>query len=73
MIKRVFAPYQIMSAHFPILKKAPFLMPIFWIVRIVRMVFCGKMIGAFSEYKTAINFTEEQLQEVKQMCKYLGL
>lgn len=73
LIKRIFAPYQIMSAHFQILKKVPLLMPIFWIVRIIRAVFCGKMIDAFSEYKTVANFTDEQLREVKKLCKHLGL
>lgn len=73
LIKRIFAPYQIMSAHFPILKKAPFLMPVFWIVRIFKVIFSRKINRTVSEYKTVTAFTDDQLQEIKQMCKYLGL
>ena len=35
LFSRVFVSYPLMAAHYPILKKLPFLLPIFWIIRLV--------------------------------------
>lgn len=38
-IKRLFPPYKSMSARYPVLKKVPFLLPLFWLIRIISAVF----------------------------------
>lgn len=35
LIKSAFLPYDIMAAEFPALKKAPFLLPLFWVWRVI--------------------------------------
>lgn len=38
-IKRLFPPYKSMSARYPVLKRLAFLLPVFWIIRVVSAVF----------------------------------
>jgi hypothetical protein len=38
-LNRLFPGYKSMSARYPVLKKCPFLLPLFWFVRIVSAVF----------------------------------
>ena len=38
-LKITFIPLEAMQFRYPVLKKAPFLLPVFWFVRIVRAVF----------------------------------
>lgn len=38
-IKRLFPPYKFMSARYPVLKKVPFLLPLFWLIRIISAAF----------------------------------
>ncbi len=38
-IKRLFPPYKSMSARYPVLKKVPFLLPLFWLIRIISAAF----------------------------------
>ena len=38
-IKRLFPPYKSMSARYPVLKKLPFLLPLFWLIRIISAAF----------------------------------
>ena len=35
LFSKAFLPYRNMSGLFPILKRLPFLLPVFWIVRII--------------------------------------
>lgn len=38
-MKRIFPSYKSMSARYPVLKKLPFLLPLFWLIRIISAAF----------------------------------
>lgn len=38
-VARLFLPLRVMRNAYPILKKAPFLLPVFWLVRLIKVVF----------------------------------
>ncbi len=71
--KRVFLPYRNMVVHFPILKKVPILLPFFWIIRFFQMIFGGKSKKVVTELKTAKTVTDDEVNEMQELCSRLGL
>lgn len=62
VLRRVFLPYKTMRAYFPSLKKVPFLLPFYWIFRILRGIFCrNKKLS--EEINTVIRTTDETVSE----------
>lgn len=41
-LSRIFMPYRLMKLRFPLLKRLPFLLPFFWIARILIFIFSGE-------------------------------
>ena len=72
-VKRLFLPYQTMIILYPILKKAPYLLPFCWVVRWMRAIFDGKTKKIASELSFATHMTDGQMAEVKEICLRLGL
>ncbi len=73
MLKRLFLPYKNMAALFPVLKKAPILLPVFWGVRFFRMIFAGKFKIAVSEVKIANRVSASEIEVIQYMKNQLGL
>ncbi len=73
IIKRWFAPYKTMAEHYPVLKKAPILLPIFWIVRLFKILARGRTKEIIGELKTANSTDEGKINEMKEMRAYLEL
>ncbi len=73
LFKRVFMPYSSMVTVFPILKKAPVLLPFFWIVRVFRMLFGGKIGRSVMELKMACGVTDEEIDLMAYMREQLGM
>ncbi len=71
--KRLFLPYKSMTILYPVLKKAPILLPFCWIARFFKMLFGKKGGKAIEEVKTANGVTDDQVEEVQKMCSRLGL
>ncbi len=71
--RRLFLPYKSMTILYPILKKAPILLPFCWIIRFFKMLFGGKTKKAMTEIKTANAVTEAQVEEIHDMRSRLGL
>lgn len=70
---RIFPPYKLMAVSYPILKKAPYLLPLCWIARCIRALFEGKS-GQFSSELTYVSeTTDEKRTEIKEMRSHLGL
>ena len=72
VLRRVFLPYKTMSAYFPSLKKAPFLLPFYWIFRILRGIFCrNKKLS--EEINTVFRTTDETVSERAAFYRRCGL
>lgn len=70
---RLFLPYSQMTEYFPSLKKAPVLLPLFWVVRVLRVIFGGRLNKRITEAKTSINVSDEELEKVRELAVKLGL
>ncbi len=69
--RRMFPPLKTMGARYPILKKAPFLLPIMWLVRILSAVF-GKESFA-KEAKNVVSATGDEIKSHLEFLKNNGL
>lgn len=73
VIERVFMPYKMMATQFPVLKKAPFLLPVYWMVRGARILLGGRGRKAISELSTARNMEDSKLEEIRTLRSRLGI
>lgn len=73
IIHRIFMPYRAMCMLFPILKKAPILLPAFWVVRLVRAVFKGKSKNFANQISVSSNMSDEKVREVSDIRSYLEI
>lgn len=72
IFRLVFVPYVEMCRQYPIIKKAPFLLPVVWIVRIFNILFTKR--EKISARKKELKYmTEENIAEYKKELKYVGL
>ncbi len=68
---RLFPPVRALKAKYPILKKAPFLLPLFWVIRIITAVFSA---GRIKDETKAISTVENNgFENHKQFLKNMGL
>ena len=70
---RLFPSFRTMAITYPVLKKVPILLPIFWVVRWVRALFKGKAASLATQLSVSNNLTNEKLEEVGDICTRLGL
>lgn len=70
--KTAFLPYSNMSQKYHILKKAPFLLPVMWIIRCFEIVFCksDKIKAQVNDFK---NTTADRITEYGQALNFVGL
>ena len=73
LIERLFLPYNSMKVSYPILKKAPYLLPFCWVARWIKALFGGKSKLIVSEMTCANNMSDERIKEVTEICSRLGL
>lgn len=71
-IKLVFPPYSGMAMHFPVLKKAPFLLPFMWPVRWVELVFVRRK-SALEKGALLRTATAKRIQSYQEQLNYVGL
>ncbi len=73
IFSRIFIPYREMVMFFPTLKKCPLLLPIFYIVRIFRVI-KGKRVGQrLQEVKYNDLISNERIAHIKNLCDELGI
>lgn len=72
-LKRIFLPYKTMAWQYPILKKAPFLLPFCWVARCVKAIFNRKTKKFLNEMSMVNNISEEKLESVNYIRARLGL
>ena len=73
LIKRLFLPYRYMNVAYPILKKAPYLLPFYWIFRWIKALFGGKSKLIVSEMTYANNMADDDIKEVADVWSRLEL
>ena len=72
MLALVFPPYASMKYIFPVLQKWPILLPVMWLVRIVRtLLFRRRKIAA--ELEGVDNLTDDKIVAYRQAMEYVGL
>ena len=68
----IFLPYKSMCIVFPILKKAPYLLPIMWVVRCIRtIIFKREKIKATK--KVISKITDNKMNDYQKSLNYVGL
>ena len=70
-LKRLFPPLKNMAYRYTALKKAPFLLPVFWGIRIIASVFDKSRIE--NERKTVSSATDSQKEKQKNFLDNMGL
>lgn len=71
-IKLVFPPYSGMAMHFPVLKKAPILLPVMWPVRWMELLFVRRK-SAMKKGALMRTATAERVQTYQDRLNYVGL
>ena len=72
-INMLFLPYKFMVKSYPILKKAPYLLPFCWVARWIKALFGGKLKKTVSGMSGANNLSDDRIKEVTDICSRLGL
>ncbi len=72
-LKRLFLPYQLMAEQYPVLEKAPILLPACWIARFFKMLFGGKTGRIMTELKTVRSIPGQDMEAMQQIRTRLGL
>ena len=70
---RLFPSFRTMAITYPVLKKLPILLPIFWVVRWVRALFKGKATSLATQLSVSNGLSNEKIREVADICTHLGL
>ena len=73
LFKRLFLPYKTMVHGYPILKKAPYLLPFCWIARWLGAIFGGKSKRIAREMSHLKEVSDENVAGLKEMCSRLGI
>ncbi len=73
MLGRLFLPLDGMKSIYPVLKKAPVLLPFCWIGRWFDMLFGGKLGSAVTELSRTNNVPENQMRQIRDIFTRLEL
>lgn len=65
--KRLFLPYSLLRLQYPVLHKAPFLLPLFWVVRWFRLLFSRNRSNLKDTLHTAGRMTKEDADVVRRV------
>ena len=69
VLSRLFPSVQRLKTTYPVLKKAPFLLPVFWVYRLIKGVFSGKAKYELEKSKES----EHRSEKIAKMFGRLGL
>ena len=72
IFKLIFLPYKEMCKKYPVLKKAPFFLPVMWAVRIADVIFNKR--DKITTQKKELNYiTDDKIAEYKRELNFVGL
>ena len=72
IVKLIFLPYKYMCEKYSVLKKAPFLLPVMWLVRITNIIF-NKRDKIAKQKKELGYITDDKIAEYKKELHFVGL
>ncbi len=72
-LSRVFQPYRELKYQYPILQKAPVLVPVFWVVRLCRLANPDVRRRARGEIHAKVTVNEQETEKITNMMKRLGI
>ncbi len=73
LIKRLFPQYRVMVISYPILKKAPILLPFCWVWRWIRALFGGKSKQFANQIAVSSSLSDDKVREVSEIRSHLGI
>ena len=73
VLGRIFMPYKAMAMKYPVLRKCPILLPIFWVVRCFSVIFKGKSKEIKSELLTVNKVSDDKITEISEICAKLKI
>ena len=73
ILNRFFLPYSVMNKKYPILKKAPVLLPVFWFVRLFASLFKGRSKKIINEISMNKNISNSMIDIGEYLCNKLDL
>ncbi len=75
LFRRLFPPVEIMECSYPIVKKVPLLLPLFWGIRLIKMVFCEpeRVRLGLSNTKDVANLNDDVLSYYENQLHEVGL
>ena len=73
LFKKAFLPYCRMKVRYPVLVKAPVLLPFCWVIRCFYLVFGRGRKNAINEIKTGNTVDRAERSEAARLISYLGL
>lgn len=72
IVKLIFLPYKYMCEKYPVLIKAPFLLPLMWLVRVADVIF-NKRDKIARQRKELDYITDDKITEYKKEFHFVGL
>lgn len=73
ILNRFFLPYNVMNKKYPILKKVPVLLPVFWFVRLFTSLFKGRSKKIINEINMNKNISNSMIDIGEYLCNQLDL
>lgn len=73
LMKRIFMPYEGLKTQYPVLKKRKWLMPVFQVVRWLRIFTGGRLKRAIAECRISHSHSDTRIHETKVFMKQIGL
>lgn len=73
VLRRIFQPYNVLKEKYPIIKKHPYLTPIYEVKRWGDIVFKGKLKKSVDELKTTTATSDESARQLSVFLKKVGL
>lgn len=75
LFRRLFPPVEILECSYPIVKKLPLLLPLFWSIRLIKMIFCNpeRVRLGISNTKDVVNLNDNTLTYYEDQLHAVGL
>lgn len=73
VLRRVFPSIELLQKRYTVLEKAPFLLPVFWVVRIVKNIFKGNTERYIEEAKLYGSADCGEVADIEQLRDYLEI
>ena len=67
----MFLPYKLLRLQYPVLRRAPVLLPFFWVVRWFRLLFSRDRDHLKSTLHAAGKMTKEETEEVRRVWEII--